>query len=531
MGQVASAIKELAKREEEELRNNNNSTPEKIYSRNNSTSKETETTINNNEHSDDDEPMNSAKHMTKKLILTESTLRKLVEQMDDEFNRGLHDDETAIVKMFLTFVRSAPKGDETGKYLALDLGGTNFRTLLVTLPSGKIESESHAIPTKLMEGTGDELFDHIADVLMNFIKQKGLKSGRYPLGFTFSFPCHQYGLSVAKLVRWTKGFKCSGVVGENVAKLLRDALRRYQERHPYQRSAALIDVVAVINDTTGTLMSCAHKNGDCKIGLIVGTGCNVCYFEKLEKIDKWPGNYSDVNQVIVNTEWGAFGEGGQLETIRTEADVNLDSASVNTTKQLYEKMISGMYLGEIVRQFMQKACSEKLIFSGQWPDSLAEKNSFSTKRVSQAESDENNDQLKRILTEKLNIENVTDTDLRIVRLICEQVSTRAAQLVAAGLVTIIERLGLKHVAIGYDGAVIKKHPKFLDRLTSQMKDLMGDKHSFELMLSEDGSGRGAAVVAAVTYREKRPLIVVRKDRKDGRLRKRVYELSAFSNTD
>lgn len=31
-----------------------------------------------------------------------------------------------------------------------------------------------------------------------------------------------------------------------------------------------IDVCAVLNDTTGTLMSCAWKNFNCKIGLIVG---------------------------------------------------------------------------------------------------------------------------------------------------------------------------------------------------------------------------------------------------------------------
>lgn len=31
-----------------------------------------------------------------------------------------------------------------------------------------------------------------------------------------------------------------------------------------------IDVCAILNDTTGTLMSCAWKNHNCKIGLIVG---------------------------------------------------------------------------------------------------------------------------------------------------------------------------------------------------------------------------------------------------------------------
>jgi len=47
---------------------------------------------------------------------------------------------------------------------------------------------------------------------------------RLPLGFTFSFPCKQEGLSVGRLTTWTKGFKCSGVEGEDVVQLLKEAL-------------------------------------------------------------------------------------------------------------------------------------------------------------------------------------------------------------------------------------------------------------------------------------------------------------------
>jgi hexokinase len=46
----------------------------------------------------------------------------------------------------------------------------------------------------------------------------------YPLGFTFSFPCYQTDLQNAILMRWTKGFNCSDVVGENVVQLLQNAI-------------------------------------------------------------------------------------------------------------------------------------------------------------------------------------------------------------------------------------------------------------------------------------------------------------------
>ena len=61
---------------------------------------------------------------------------------------------------------------------------------------------------------------------MEFMNKENLnKPGvRYPLGFTFSFPCKQEGLASARLSTWTKGFTCSGVVNEDVVKMLQTAI-------------------------------------------------------------------------------------------------------------------------------------------------------------------------------------------------------------------------------------------------------------------------------------------------------------------
>ena len=44
------------------------------------------------------------------------------------------------------------------------------------------------------------------------------------------------------------------------------------------------------------------------------------------------------------SEWGAFGDDGKLEQFRTKYDKALDGQSIQPGKQLFEKMISGMYL-------------------------------------------------------------------------------------------------------------------------------------------------------------------------------------------
>lgn len=62
---------------------------------------------------------------------------------------------------------------EKGKFLALDLGGTNFRVLLIHLKGEndfEMQSKIYAIPQSIMTGSGTQLFDHIAECLSNFMK-------------------------------------------------------------------------------------------------------------------------------------------------------------------------------------------------------------------------------------------------------------------------------------------------------------------------------------------------------------------------
>ena len=66
--------------------------------------------------------------------------------------------------------------------------------------------------------------------------------------------------------------------------------------------------------------------------------------------------------MVVNTEWGAFGEKGELDFIRTKWDYNVDKFSVNPTQHIFEKMISGMYMGELIRQVLVDLMKDDLIF-------------------------------------------------------------------------------------------------------------------------------------------------------------------------
>jgi hypothetical protein len=171
--------------------------------------------------------------------------------MLSEMNKGL-DPAThakADIKMFPTYVRSLPDGTERGDILALDLGGTNFRVLLINLDSGdiKVKSKVFLIPQSIMTGTGLQLFDHIAKCLADFMRAERLIGGDkpFPLGFTFSFPCTQKGLASATLVTWTKGFDCDGVVGEEERLLIETRRTQQPPEHVPHLYTHNVDVDAL----------------------------------------------------------------------------------------------------------------------------------------------------------------------------------------------------------------------------------------------------------------------------------------------
>lgn len=495
---------------------------------------------------------------TRTLLLSHKQLEYVCELLEGEFKRGLHRDTNpqANVKMYPTHIRDSPAMQHTighfaepedGKFLALDLGGTNFRVILVEVEGSQfhMQNETYALSQELMHGPGTELFDYIADCLHKFVTQHQLNGHSLPLGFTFSFPIQQDSLAHARLVNWTKGFKCSGVEGRDVVELLREAIDRREDLN--------IEVMAVVNDTTGTLISCAYQNRECRVGLIVGTGTNACYMERVDNVhcmhpqqqqqqstsahpydDIWRAHKQQQQQTIVNTEWGAFGDNGILDFVRTEWDRQVDDMSVNKGKQKFEKMISGLYIGELCRRIMSDmALRERVLFQPNDSSSSSKKGAqqrllgdvdkttqrlnllengklvkpfaFETRFVSMVESDPIDvfDNTRRALREAFAIDWASDQDCASVKLICARVSTRAAHLVSAAVACLLNKMARPHTVVGVDGSMFKYHPHFHSIMAKKTNELTHPEYKFQLMFSEDGSGRGAAIVAAVACKQRR----------------------------
>uniref|UniRef100_A0A3P8VPC5 Hexokinase-2 n=1 Tax=Cynoglossus semilaevis TaxID=244447 RepID=A0A3P8VPC5_CYNSE len=405
----------------------------------------------------------------------------------------------ASVKMLPTYVRSTPDGTEHGDYLALDLGGSSFRVLLVQMQHEKRHSvdmhqKIYTIPQEIMQGTGEELFSHIVHCISDFLEYMGMTGASLPLGFTFSFPCRQSKLDQGILLKWTKGFKASDCEGQDIVMLLKEAVRRIRGFH--------LNFVAVVNDTVGTMMTCAHEDPECEVGLIVGTGTNACYMEEMHNIELVEGNEG---RMCVNMEWGAFGENGELEDFCTQFDHMVDESSNYPGKQRYEKMISGMYLGEIVRNVLIDFTAKGLLFRGKMSERLKTRGIFETKFLSQIERDRLAMRQVRSILQHLGLTTSTCDDSVIVKEVCSVVARRAAQLCGAGLAAVVDKIRQNRnlnqfsVTVGVDGTLYKTHPHFSNVIRETVEDL-APQCQVTFYKSEDGSGKGAALITAVACR-------------------------------
>ncbi len=64
--------------------------------------------------------------------------------------------------------------------------------------------------------------------------------------------------------------------------------------------------------------------------VLSGTGSNACYMEETKNIEIVEGHEG---RMCVNMEWGAFGDNGCLDDIRTKYDQAVDENSLNEGKQ------------------------------------------------------------------------------------------------------------------------------------------------------------------------------------------------------
>ncbi|KAG8370999.1 hypothetical protein BUALT_Bualt13G0041500 [Buddleja alternifolia] len=447
---------------------------------------------------------------------TVGRLRQVVDAMAVEMHAGLASEGGSKLKMLLTYVHNLPTGNERGTYYALDLGGTNFRVLRIHLEGQRSAVIQHdldrqPIPQNLMTSTSEELFDFIATSLKEFVeKEESLSETsqvkRRELGFTFSFPVKQTSSSSGNLIKWTKGFYVEDMVGRDVSECLQQAI---------SRKGLDMRVAVLINDTVGTLALGHYHDEDTVAAVVFGTGTNACYLERTDAIIKCQGLLTTSGSTVVNMEWGNF---WSSHLPRTSYDIDLDSDSPNPNDQGFEKMISGMYLGDIVRRVILQMSQESDVF-GPVSSKLHVPFILRTPLMAAMHEDDspNLKEVARILEDTLEISNVPRHIRKLVVKICDVVTHRAARLAAAGIVGILKKIGrdgssgirsmktksvsqnkMRRTVVAVEGSLYTNYTMFREYMNEAIGEILGDEIAPYVIIkvTEDGSGIGAAILAA-----------------------------------
>lgn len=455
------------------------------------------------------------------FAIDKTFLCKATNHFLSSMDAGLANDTPAreYMPMIPTYVTSIPTGKEKGLYLAADLGGTNFRVCSIDLKGNHtfdLKQSKFPVPLDLMKGTSsDDLFSFLAEKVQNFLEEHHTDidgTEKLRLGFTFSFPVEQTALDRGKLIRWTKGFDLPDCVGRDVVEMLQKHIDILK---------APVTIVALANDTVGTLLSRAYSNDSSEtnantiIGCIFGTGTNGAYFETLSNIPKLAGATlpKNVTGMVINTEWGSFDN--SLEVLpKTKFDDIVDKETSNRGYHLFEKRISGMFLGELLRVTLVELFKEGHIFADLYksrgnklPHRLTEPFLLSSEVLSYLQIDDSTDlRMSELILENQLRLPTTKVERQVIQELTHAIANRAALLSAIPLAAIVMRVkdqyaeDTRDFEVGCDGSVVEFYPGFQEKILEAFNlidPLKGSKKQFHLKIAKDGSGVGAALCASI----------------------------------
>lgn len=183
-------------------------------------------------------------------------------------------------------------------------------------------------------------------------------------------------------------------------------------------------------------------------------------------------------------------------------------------------MVSGMYIGEVVRNVLLNLVDRGYLFGGHSSNNLNRHYGLDTALMSAVEALPANvysstaptasewqasiAETRKVLTQYLFIKDkyITDEDCLLVRRVSEIVGTRGARLAAVAIAATLIQTGydkrdektgtLPVFSIGVDGSLVELYPHFEVRLRQALKDIVGPEveKRVRLGLAKDGSGVG-----------------------------------------
>ncbi|KAM7195222.1 hexokinase-1 [Naviculisporaceae sp. PSN 640] len=468
-------------------------------------------------------------------------LKEFAGRMKLQFREGLWSNPAC---MLPSYNHQLPSGYESGQFLALDVGGSTLRVALVELRSRGIQDaesiiirmESYKIGSEVKGLRGVAFFDWMAERIHETLAKEDTKHHTLEkpllMGLAWSFPIEQTSARGGKLQGMGKGFKAGdGLLGQDLGGIINLACRK---------KGLNVELSAIVNDSSATLLSQAYVNPSTRFGLILGTGVNIAAHLPVTTIgsakygdrpSKWTEKAS---HVIVNTELGMFGK--DILPL-TKWDELLKSSHPRPDFQPLEHLVSGMYLGEVCRLVLVDAIESTGVFGGVVSPTLLTPYSLSTETMSDIEAD-NSPALEKArsiyISRHPSSVEPTCEDIKFLKTLCSYISRRSASIVAASLIALWElkkeaeaeflaglsaddstmfisdteaEMKLTGTMVAFNGSVIEHYPGYQDNLKGYVDNLLASTSpsssgssapvaSMDFVPAKESSLLGAAVALA-----------------------------------
>ena len=388
----------------------------------------------------------------------EEHVRSFTAEMEAGFSPG-----ESSLRMLPSYLGVEPEAPPEGKVIAVDAGGTNLRIALVSFKPGSApvidRLEKHRLPGSEGAITKDEFFGRVAA----YIGDRTDVSGE--VGFCFSFPCDIGPDRDGTIILFDKEVKVIDSEGRHIGVELNAA---------FADAGKELLKVTVLNDTAAALIGAVLAHGVSGmggyIGLIYGTGFNICYFDP----DKG---------MLINTEAGGYD--GFRQSV---CDAEIDAESKDPGDQRLEKMVSGAYFSTVALKAAKLAAREG-IFSARTAEAIGALTDLDAVMIDgfMREGGEGGTELGALC--------YGSGDAALLYDILDGLYERAAKLVAIAITAVLRRSGASAGHRGYivaEGSAFRYGFRFRERFERHIMDHVQGGKPYDLVLADDHVLVGAA---------------------------------------
>lgn len=389
--------------------------------------------------------------------------------------------------MIPTYLSVESKIETNTPVIVMDAGGTNFRICLTEFQAnGEVEIidfKKQQMPGVEAEIGKAEFYNFLADMLEPYL------ASSKNIGFCFSYPSEIQADKDGMIINFTKEVRIPEAHGTFIGQEIKAVLA--------ERGHDTSDLnIVVLNDTVAALLGGAvqsyGRQYSGNAGIVLGTGINSAYVEQNENITKLEGEINPLGNMIINMESGDYNVSSQ-----SDIDKKIDEFSVAPGTQLFEKMISGRYLGIQTHFALKAAVEEPNLFSDFFKESFAAIDEVQAQNMNEFIAEPyGTGVLSRSCANELDRENLY--------FIIDNIFERAAKLVAVLVTAIHKKAGVgknpvRPLAFTIEGTTYYMSPTFRAKLDSYIKTFTNEEHGYyNKFLRVDNTNIIGSALAALT---------------------------------